>query len=193
MKYWKAGWACVLAVLVALPLACGGGGGESQQPPAGLVIVPLTPTGQVTPRPRKTAAPSPTPTASPLKVCATNPDPASPKLLQVGQPLPEQQVKIPFYVSGWGSNIGFQDTGVALSVVDAKQTVLQSLDLPPQPREFRVAPPGLEITDFTRPFGADIVVNNVKEPTPYCLWVYQETTETGQPKGVVQVPVLVLP
>lgn len=100
---------------------------------------------------------------------------------------------MPFYVRGWGSNIGFQGAGVALAVVDAKQAVTQVLNLPPQPRDFRVAPPGLEVTENTRPFGADIVINGLKEPTPYCLWVYQQTTENGQPKGVVQIPIVVTP
>src|SRR3990172_7796798 len=147
-----------------------------------------TPAGETTPRPRRTPVVTASPTATPLKVCAANPDPASPKLLQVLEPVPEQKVKIPIEVRGWGSNIGVKDVGVTLAVVDAKQNVLQALDLPPQPRTYRVAPPGLDITEFTRPFGADVVINGVKEPTPYCLWVYQETTETGSPRGVVQVP-----
>ncbi len=192
MRFWHAWWACALAALLVLPAACAGGS-DTEQTPRGLVIVTRTPTGQVTTRPRSTAMPTATPTPSPLSVCSVNPDPASPQLLQVVQPRPDQQVKIPFYVSGWGSNIGFENLGVALAVLDAKETVLQVLDLPPQPREFRVAPPGIQITEYTRPFGADIVINGVEEPTPFCLWVYQETTETGAPKGVVQVPVLVLP
>ena len=176
-----------------LLLSACGGGGSADSTPEGVSVVTLTPSGGVTPRPRKTATPTPTPAPTPLQVCAANPDPASPKLLQVLEPQLEQHVRIPFYVRGWGSNIGFQGAGVALAVVDAKQTVIQVLALPPQPREFRVAPAGLEITENSRPFGADIVINGVKEPTPYCLWIYQETTDTGRPKGVVQVPILVMP
>jgi hypothetical protein len=126
-------------------------------------------------------------------VCAPNPDPAQSNILQVLEPKAEEQVKVPFHVSGWGSNIGFQEQGVAIGIVNAKQETVQVLDVPPQPRTFRVAPPGLEITEFTRPFGADIVLQNIKEPTPFCIWVYQETNEEGVPRGVVQVPVVVVP
>lgn len=180
-----------VVVLLLAALSCGDVGTERPNPD--VVVVITSPTEKPTPRPRRTLTPSPTPSPSPLQVCAPNPDPASPKVLQVLEPRPEQQVKIPFHVRGWGSNIGYENRGVALAVVDAKQSVQQVIDLPPQPRTYRVAPPALEITDFTRPFGADIVIPNIKEPTPFCLWIYQETTETGRPKGVVQVPVLVLP
>jgi hypothetical protein len=102
-------------------------------------------------------------------------------------------VKVPFYVRGWGSNIGFENQGVAVAVVNAKQETVQVLDLPPQPRTFRIAPPGLDITEFTRPFGADVVISGLSEPTPFCLWIYQQTDEQGTPKGVVHVPVIVVP
>jgi hypothetical protein len=100
---------------------------------------------------------------------------------------------VPFQVSGWGSNIGFEDQGVALAIVDATETVIQVLDLPPQPREFRIAPAGLDITEFTKPFAADIVIKDLPGPTPFCIWIYQQTTVEGQPKGVIQVPVIVSP
>jgi len=128
-----------------------------------------------------------------LAVCGANPDPASPKLLQVEEPKPEARVKLPIHVRGWGSTIGKDERGVALAVVDAKQTVLQVLDLPPQPRTYRVVPAGIEITEYTRPFAADVVIPDITEPTPICLWIYQETTAEGVPKGVLQVPIVVLP
>lgn len=182
----------LLAVLVTLAAGCGGDA-EQVRPSGDVVVVLTSPTGRATPRPRKTVSPIPTVAPTPLKVCTPNPDPASPQVLQVQEPAPEQQVRSPFHVRGWGSNIGFEDRGVALAVVDAKQKVVQVLDLPPQPRTYRLAPPGLEVTDFTKPFAADVVINGVKEPTPYCLWVYQETNESGRPKGVVQVPIMVMP
>ncbi len=180
--------------MLALVAACGGEGNSSgdDQTPDVVVSFP-SPSGDVTPRPRKTPISTSSPTPTPLKVCAPNPDPAQASVLQALQPVPEQQVKVPFYVSGWGSNIGFEDRGVAVALVNAKQEVVQVLDVPPQPRTFRVAPAGLEITEFTRPFGADVVIANLKEPTPFCIWVYQETDEQGTPKGVVQIPVLVVP
>lgn len=190
----RAGAATVLLLGAALVVACGGGDntGDDKSTPDVVVSFPTT-SGQVTPRPRKTPIPTSSPTPTPLKVCAPNPDPAQAKVLQVTEPRAEQQVKVPFHVEGWGTNIGFEDQGVAVALVNAKQEVLQVLDVPPQPRTFRIAPAGMEITEFTRPFGADIVVSNITEPTAICIWVYQETTAEGTPKGVVQVPVVVVP
>jgi len=182
-----------LAVL-ALSLACSGeDNGSADEPTPDIVVSFPSPSGDVTPRPRTTPVPSVTPTPTPLKVCSPNPDPAQANLLQVQEPRPEQQVKVPFRVSGWGSNIGFQNRGVAIGIVNAKQEVVQVLDVPPQPRTYRVAPAGLDVTDYARPFGADIVLENIKEPTPFCIWVYLEAAEDGTPKGVVQVPVVVVP
>ena len=190
--------ALLLSLVVAsgiVALACDSGDTQEGTSADGIVVKVPSPAGEPTARPRKTTAASitPSPSPSPLKVCAPNPDPANPSLLQIEEPKPEEQVKVPFHVRGWGSNIGFEDKGVALAVVNAKQEVIQVLDLPPQPRTYRVAPPGLEITENTMPFAADVVISNISEPTAFCLWVYQETTETGTPKGVVQVPVVVLP
>jgi hypothetical protein len=126
-------------------------------------------------------------------VCAPNPDPAAFSLLQIQEPSPEQRVKVPFHVRGWGSNIGFEQRGVALAIVNAKQEVTQVLDLPPQPREFRIAPGGMQVTEFTQPFAADVVINGVTEPTAFCLWIYLEATASGSPKGVVQIPIVVTP
>jgi|FLYL01.1.fsa_nt_gi hypothetical protein len=185
-----------LLLVLALSLACDTGGSAEEEPAAtdgGIIVRFPTPAGQVTPRPRRTLVPTPAPSPTPLKVCAPNPDPAPPNVLQVTSPAPEQRVKMPFYVSGWGSGIGFQNQGVAVAVVNSKQEVVQVLDVPPQPRTYRVPPPGLDITDNTRPFGADIVINNLREPTEFCIWVYLQTDDQGRPKGVVQVPIVVLP
>ncbi len=186
--------AVAAVALLGLSVGCGSGGGAEQPKGTGggISVVAVTSTGEPTARP--TPTPEPTPTPTPVQVCEANPDPASPKVLQVEEPLPNQQVKMPIRVRGWWTNIGLRNQGVALAIVDAKQTVLQVLDpVPPQPRTFRVAPPGLEITNDTRPFAADVVLADVTQPTPICLWVYQETTPEGQPKGVVQVQVIVLP
>lgn len=96
-------------------------------------------------------------------------------------------------MQGWGSTIGKDNAGVALAIVDFRSQTLQVLDLPPQPRAFRVPPGGLDITDDTRPFGADVVIGPVVEPTRYCLWVYLETDGEGHARKVVQVPITVVP
>lgn len=197
VNWWRAVVAgmLLLVLVLTLTLACGGGedtsAGDNSTPDV-VVSFPTT-SGQVTPRPRKTSIPTSSPTPTPLKVCAPNPDPAQAKVLQVIEPKAEQQVKVPFHVAGWGSNIGFEDQGIAVALVNAKQEVVQYLDVPPQPRTFRIPPAGMEITEFTKPFGADIVLSNITAPTAICIWVYQETTVEGTPKGVVQVPVVVVP
>jgi hypothetical protein len=184
----------LLLATAMLAASCGGGDSEAGSPNEDLggIIVTLTP-GPATALPRRTSTPSAAPTPSPLQVCAPNPDPAPPKQLQIMEPHLEQQVKIPFHVRGWGSNIGQDNRGVALGIVDTNQKVVQVLNLPPQPNTYRLPPPGLDRTEHTRPFGADIVIQGVTAPTPYCLWIYQSTTADGRPRGVVQVPIVVVP
>lgn len=186
-----------MALVCAAVLASGCGGGDDDGEEIigtpGVSGAVITATGPPTQRPRRTQSSTPTATATPLEVCAPNPNPADPKVLQVEQPLANTQVRIPVHVRGWGSMIGQDNRGVFLGIVDAKQNVIQVNTLPPLPREFRVAPPGIEITEFTRPFAADIVLNNVNEPTPYCLWVYLGVDEEGHAQQVVQVPIVILP
>jgi hypothetical protein len=177
------GGACLLA------MACGG----DATPTPELSVALLTSSGSATPRAVKTPVPSPTATATPLQVCAPNPDPAPVNVLQVQEPLAGQQVTIPVFVRGWGSTIGLVGKGVVLSIVDQRQSVVQTINLPPQPRDYRVPPAGLDITDNTRPFAADLVVADVSEATPYCLWVYLNTDDTGHARQVVQVPVVIVP
>jgi len=173
--------------------SCGGGDSEAGSSAGDLGIIVTQTPGPATALPRRTATPSAAPSPTPLAVCAPNPDPAPPKVLQILEPHPEQQVKIPFHVRGWGSNIGQDNRGLALGVVDANQKVVQVLNLPPQPNTYRLPPPGLDRTDNTRPFAADIVIPGITAPTPYCLWIYQETTAEGRPRGVVQLPIVVVP
>ncbi len=183
----------LLTLVTVVFVASCGGGGEAHPASSGDVILVTQTAAPASSLPRRTATPSPAPTPTPLQVCAPNPDPASPKVLQVQEPQPQQQVKIPFHLRGWGSNIGANNKGVAIGIVDAKQSVVQVLNLPPQPNTYRLPPPDLDRSDDSRPFGADIVIAGIKEPTPYCLWVYLETTPEGRAKGVVQIPVVVVP
>ena len=187
-------------MVALLGLACLGGGGfdGGGTPGDGSIIVTLstaTPLPSPSPLPTPTPSPTPTPTSTlGAPACGVNPDPAPPSLLQVQQPAPQQKVKNPVEVRGWGSTIGKDDAGVVVAVVNAKQEVVQVLDpVRPQRPDYRVLPPGLEKTEFTRPFAADIVLTGVTGPTPFCIWVYMDTAEDGTPKGVVQVPVVLTP
>ena len=191
-----AGGAIAVAALLLLAIGCLGGGDEDSGGGGnGFSVTFETPVPKsetptpVTPSP--SATPSPTPT--PFPVCGSNPDPAPREVLQVQTPEAEAEVKVPFQVQGWGSTIGKDDVGVAVAIVNDKLQVLDVLDVPPQPRAYRLEPSGLDVNDDTRPFGADVVIANVVEPTRFCLWVYLETDAAGLPKQVVQVPITVLP
>ena len=182
-----------VGALVLLSLACGGNGDESGPNPTGVAVVISTSSATATPPPSRTSSPTPTPTPAPLDVCSSNPDPASPAVLQVETPEAEARTTSPVQVRGWSSNIGEEDKVVFVAVVDQKQDVLQTNEVPPQPREFRVPPAGLEITEFTRPFAIDILLDDVVRETPFCIWVYQDVDEEGKARGVVQVPIIVEP
>lgn len=116
-------------------------------------------------------------------------------MLQVEAPKSGTKTTIPVQLRGWSSNIGEEDKVVFVAVVDQKQDVLQTNEVPPQPREFRVPPAGLEITQFTRPFAIDITLDegDIVRETPFCIWVYQDVDEEGKARGVVQIPIIVEP
>ena len=182
--------ALLAAAVVFLGLACNGSGDGERA--IDITLTSPTPTPITTPTPTPMPTPTPTPTPNP-KVCGVNPDAAPPSVLQVQEPQPGQQVKNPFHVRGWGSEIGFEQTGVVVALVDAQGNPLPPREAPPQTRANRVAPPGLTVTEFTRPFAVDILLSELEADTSYCLWVFLKTDEAGRPKGVVQVPVVVTP
>ena len=182
-----------VGALMLLSLACGGDGNESGPNATGVSVVISSSGPTATPPPSRSPSPTPTPTPSPLVVCSPNPDPAAPAVLQVETPEADVKTTIPVRVRGWSSNIGEEDKVVFVAVVDQKQDVLQTNEVPPQPREFRVPPAGLEITEFTRPFAIDILLDDVVRETPFCIWVYQDVDEEGKARGVVQVPIIVEP
>ena len=176
---------------LSLAVSCGGDGGEIIGDDDGVVVRVASPTLAAPPSDTPAPSPSPSPTPTPqASICSTNPDPAPPSLLQVQAPLPNQRVKNPVEVRGWGSTIGLNDAGVAIAMLDANLETLQLADVPPQPRTARVPPAGLEITPDTRPFAADLPFSG---PTRVCIWVYLDTAEDGTPRGVVQVPVELVP
>ena len=124
-----------MGALCVIALACGDGGEIGSSGDGSPVI--NAPSVQPTRIARRTATPTETggPTKTPLAVCGANPDPALPKLLQIQEPVPEQQLKVPFHVRGWGSTIGANNAGVALAIVNSKQEIQQVLNLPPLPGE----------------------------------------------------------
>lgn len=190
------GWWLTGAAVLALSLAvsCGGGEGPQIIGNGDVVVTVMTATVEAGPSITPTPSPSPSPTPTPqASICSANPDAAPPSLLQVQHPLPNQRVKNPLEVRGWGSTIGRDDAGVAIAMLNEKLETLQLADVPPQPRAARVPPAGLEITPDTRPFGADLPFGGIAVPSRVCIWVYLDTAEDGTPRGVVQVPVELVP
>jgi hypothetical protein len=178
--------------LILLSLACGGNGDTSGPNASGVVIV-STSEATTAPLPSRTKEATPTPSPTPLVICSPNPDPAPPTVLQVEAPAAGEKMTIPVHVRGWSTNIGEEGKVVFVAVVDQEQNVLQMNQVPPQPRDFRLPPAGLGVTDFTRPFAIDILLEDVTEATPYCIWVYQEVDGVGKARGVVQVPIIIEP
>jgi len=185
----------VVGTLVLLSLACGGNGDQTGSNATGVAVVISSPGATATPPPSRTPPPTPTPSPTPLEICSPNPDPASPAVLQIEAPEAGAKSTLPVRVRGWSSNLGEEDKVVFVAVVDQKQDVLQIEQVPPQPKELRLIPAGLEITDFTRPFAIDILLDedDIVREIPLCIWVYQDVDAEGQARGVVQIPIVVEP
>ena len=82
---------------------------------------------------------------------------------------------------------------MAVGLVTADGTLVTVLEVPPLDREEMEPPEGLDDTEFSRPFVAEVPVEGLSEPTSFCLWVYLDTTEDGLPVDAVQMPVVVGP
>jgi len=187
------------AILVALAVACTGGGDAEKT----IVIRLPTATATSEPSATPTPAPSPSPTRTPTpgpNVCGVNPDPAPASLLQVQEPAVEAKVRNPFHVRGWGSEIAQDNRGVVVAVINAAADPLPvgggddtSKEVPPEPKAGRIAPAGLDTSGHPAPFATDILISGLREQTPFCIWVFTETTDEGEPRHVVQVPITVLP
>src|SRR3990170_794962 len=188
---WPLG-ALLAVALTALAIACGGGSDAERT----IVIRLPTATAISVPTATPTVVPSPSPTNTPTpgpNVCGVNPDAAPPSLLQVQEPAAEAKVANPFHVRGWGSEIGFEDRGVVVAIINADGAPVLDKDVRPESKAGRIAPPGLDTGGHPAPFATDILLTDVRDQTSFCIWVFTETTDDGRPMHVVQVPIIVLP
>jgi hypothetical protein len=190
---WRLGLAALALALPLIFLSCQDDESAEPEPTQiGLRIVTATP------------APSPEPTLPPVVVTATsaptpvpnlcpeNPSPAEPNVTVVEEPLPDARLKSPAHVRGWGVGIGFENEGVHVAVFDAAGESLKEIKGPPLPKEGRTPPPGMEVNEFTAPFGVDITFS-VDIEQPGCVRVYEISPKDGHLVNVVQVPVLLQP
>ena len=185
------------ALALALPLlflSCQGDDStETPTTPIGLHIVTATPAPTLTPTPPPAPTSSATPEPTPVpNLCPENPSPAAPNVTVVEEPLPDTRLESPAHVRGWGAGIGFENEGVHVAVFDAAGESLKEMKGPPLPTEGRTPPPGMEVNEFTRPFGVDITFK-VDIEQPGCVRVYEISPRDGHLTNVVQVPVLLEP
>ena len=191
---WRLGLAALALAVPLLFLSCQEDEGTETEPTQiGLRIVTTTPA----PTPEPTLPPAPTVTATPVptpvpNICPQNPSPAEPNVMVVEEPQPDARLRSPAHVRGWGLGIGFENEGVHVAVFDATGEPLKEMKGPPLPKEGRTPPSGMEVNEFTAPFGVDITFD-VDIEQPGCVRVYEISPQDGHVVNVVQVPVLLQP
>jgi hypothetical protein len=188
-------WLVALALALVLSLLFLACVEEDEEVPSdiGLHFTTVTPTPSPPPvlTPIVTETPSPTPTPV-VNVCPENPDPASPEIMVVEEPQEDGVLTSPAHVRGWGTGIGFEDSGVQVAIYDATGEPVAEEKVPPLPAEGRIPPSTLEVTEFSAPFAADIAFRTITEQ-PGCVQVYELSAADGSPIHVVQIPVLLQP
>jgi hypothetical protein len=192
-------WWLALAVTALvgplLFLACQGDETAGPEPTGtGLRIVTSTPAPTAAPTlPPQLPATTGTPIATPVpNVCPENPNPAEPNVMVVEEPKPNDHLTSPTHVRGWGVGIGFESQGVHVAIYDSTGEPLKELMGPPLPKEGRIPPPGMEMSEFTAPFAVDIAFST-NASQPGCVSVFEISSADGRPVNVVQLPVLLEP
>lgn len=157
----------VIAVLAAAALGAAACGDDDD----GATSVP-------TASPSATGNETPEPTAFP-DVCLPNPDPATADFQVLDQPAPESEVTSPLTVSG---QVNYFEGTYQIAIYDEDGTALeQTFGTAQQPDVGQLGP-------FSHR-----VMFDVTEPTPACLWVYEQSARDGSPVRVGQVPLVLLP
>jgi hypothetical protein len=134
-------------------------------------------TSATTPAATTAAATSPAVTATPIDVCATNPDPATPDVNNVTAPSPFDEVTSPVQVTG---QIAAFEATFQVTIYDAQGNELVD--------QFAMSNEGQTLAPFSTS-----VSFTVTEDTPACLWVYEASAQDGRPIHVVQIPLTLLP
>ena len=128
--------------------------------------------------PASSAAPSFSPTPFP-NVCLPNPDPATADFQTLDEPAPSSEVTSPVSVSG---QVNYFEGTYQIAIYDASGTpLIETFGTAQQPD-----------IGVIGPFSHDVAFA-VSEPTPACLWVYEQSAQDGSPVHVGQVPIVLLP
>jgi len=112
-------------------------------------------------------------------VCQPNPDPATPEFQVIDQPSAGDIVTSPVTISG--QVLAFEAT-YQIGIFDADGT--------PIVETFGTAE-AVEVGELA-PFSIDVTFE-VDEPTPACIWVYEQSAMDGSPIHVGQIPVTLSP
>jgi len=129
-----------------------------------------------------TGSPSASPAGSPTRfpnVCLPNPDPATDAFQVLHNPQPSSEVTSPLIVTG---EVNYFEATVQIAIYDADGTPLVEVFGTAQQPDMGVLGPFVRGVEFT-----------VAEPTPVCLWVYEQSAQDGSPIHVGQVPLVLLP
>ncbi len=127
-----------------------------------------------TPSPSSAPSPSPFP-----NVCLPNPDPATEDFQVLRRPRDFSEVTSPLFVIG---EVNYFEATYQIAIYDASGTPLVETFGTAQQPDIGVI----------GPFSHDVAFA-VSEPTPACLWVYEQSAQDGSPIHVGQVPLLLLP
>lgn len=127
-------------------------------------------------------APSPSlsPSTTPFpNVCLPNPDPATSEFQILDEPEPFTEVTSPVTVSG---QINAFESAYQITIFDdTGAPLVETFGAAQQPD-----------IGVIGPFSSDVEFD-VSEPTPVCLWVFEESARDGSPINVGQVPLILLP
>ena len=154
----------------------------------GLALLAVACDGDEGPQPTPTATPTPSPTATPMPTpplqdaCQTrpNPDPVTPDFQEIDTPLPGDAFNSPVTISG--RIVAFEGT-FQVTIFDAQGNELADT--------FGMSMGQADI-GMLDPFTIDVEFS-VSQPTPACIWVYEQSARDGSPIHVGQIPVLLLP
>ena len=127
-----------------------------------------------------TPPPSPSPSPTPFpNVCLPNPDPATAEFQILEAPDPLTAVTSPVTVSG---QVNAFEATYQITIFDAGGAPLvETFGTAQQPD-----------IGIIGPFSSDVTFS-VSEPTPACVWVFEESARDGSPINIGQIPVVLLP
>jgi len=166
----------LLASLILLSFACGGDDDNAGGDDTGGATTPAA-TASTDPNGDTATATEAPDDGDPNTVCGANPDPATDETTTVTSPADGDSVTSPLAVEG---EVSAFEAAFSMALLDADGAAISISN-------------GMSAEGQTlAPYGATLEFT-VAEETRACLWVYQQSAETGEPIHVRQVEVLLVP